>query len=106
MDKRTVLREAIKIIRRYLGEEYRLYLFGSWAKGEARETSDFDIGILGETEVSWSIMTKINSEIRGIQTLRKIDVVDLNATSERFRNSALRSAKELTGKTPSLSIGN
>lgn len=96
MDKQVLLKEVIKIIRKYLGKEYRLYLFGSWAQGNASETSDFDIGILGKTNVPWGIMTKINNEIRKISTLRKIDVVDLNTSSERFRNSALRSAKELT----------
>lgn len=85
----------MRIIKKYLGEEYRTYLFGSWAKGNALETSDIDIGILGNKKVPWSIMTKINEEIRMIPTLRKIDVVDFAASDERFRKAALESAKEL-----------
>lgn len=98
MDKRLVLQEVVGIIRKYLGNEYRIYLFGSWEKGDALETSDLDIGILGKEKVIWSIMTKISQEIQNIPTLRKVDIVDLNTSDERFRKSALKDAKELNGK--------
>ena len=104
MDKQVILKQIVEVIRKYLGEEYRLYLFGSWAKGGALETSDFDIGILGMEKVSWSVMTKINEEVSKIPTLRKIDIVDLTVSSERFRKSALESAKELDKESSMLAI--
>lgn len=94
----------MRIIKKYLGEEYRVYLFGSWAKGNALETSDIDVGILGNKKVSWSMMTKINEEIRAIPTLRKIDVVDLLASDERFKQSVLKSAKELDERLSAFSF--
>lgn len=94
----------MRIIRKYLGEEYRVYLFGSWAKGNALETSDIDIGILGNKKVLWSMMTKINEEIRAIPTLRKIDVVDLIASDERFKQAVLKSAKELDERLSAFSF--
>lgn len=47
MDKQTALKRMIEIVRKYLGKEYKIYLFGSWAKGRALPTSDPDVGILG-----------------------------------------------------------
>lgn len=104
MDKQVILKQIVEIIRKYLREEYRIYLFGSWVKGSALETSDFDIGIMGKKKVPWSVMTKINEEIRAIHTLRKIDIVDLTVSSERFRKSALDSAKELDKESSMLAI--
>lgn len=104
MDKQIIMRRTVGIIRKYLGEEYHIYLFGSWSKGNALETSDFDIGILGNEKIPWSIMTKISEEISNIPTLRKIDVVDLKTTDERFRKSAIESAKELDRNLPLLSL--
>lgn len=104
MDKQIILRQTVEIIRKYLGEEYRIYLFGSWSKGNALDTSDLDIGILGKKKVPWSIMTKINEEIRAIPTLRKLDVVDLATSDERFKKAALESAKELDKEFSTLSF--
>ena len=95
MEKEAIIREVTKIIRSYLDEEYALFLFGSWAKGDARPTSDLDIGVLGKTKVPWEIMVKIRHSIEGIPTLRSIDIVDLNATENSFKETALKHAQLL-----------
>lgn len=95
MEKSDIINKAIKIIRKYLSPDYKILLFGSWAKGDALKTSDIDIGILGKEEVSWDIMVKILEEIYGIPTLRKIDVVDLNTKEKRFKDGVLGYAKAL-----------
>lgn len=104
MDKRLILQEVLRIIRKHLDTEYKIYLFGSWAKGDALEASDLDIGILGKEKAPWSIMTKISQEIQNIPTLRKVDIVDLNTSDERFRKSALKDAKELDEKLSTISF--
>ena len=91
-----VLKEVVAILRKYLSDDYKIYLFGSWAKGNALPTSDIDIGVLGKTKVQWSVMTKILDEIESIMTLRKIDVVDFFSKGEAFRANALKSGKILT----------
>lgn len=96
MEKGAIITEVSKIIRSYLPEEYKLFLFGSWAKGDARPTSDIDIGILGEERVPWEIMVKIRYALEGIPTLRSIDVVDLNATENNFKKTALQHAQALS----------
>lgn len=95
MDSNQIIQEIVKIIRQYIENNYQIMLFGSWARGNAMETSDIDIGILGKEQISSDIMRKIRSDIENIPTLRGIDVVDLNSVEEKFKNKVLKYAKIL-----------
>lgn len=95
MKKEKIIAEVKKITQKNLPGGFRVFLFGSWAKGNATETSDLDIGIFGDQKVPNDIMFKIRQEVEEVPTLRKIDVVDLNLTSEHFRRAALEHAKPL-----------
>lgn len=96
MEKEEVIRKISAIIRRYLpAKDYKIYLFGSWAKGDAVETSDIDIGIFGEEPIDSWILMRIRGEIEAIPTLRKIDIVDLKMVDERFKANVLSYAKPL-----------
>jgi len=96
MKVKNVISEVVKVIRRYLSEEYKVFLFGSYASGEAVDTSDIDMGILGPKEVPSGVLRRIKEEVEIIPTLRKIDVVDFNRVDEEFKDNALRKSKELT----------
>lgn len=95
MKREKIITEVKKIAQKNLPKEYKILLFGSWARGNALETSDLDIGILGDKKVPSDVMFKIRQEVEEVPTLRKIDVVDLNLTSEHFRRAALEHAKPL-----------
>lgn len=95
MEREKILDEVKKITSKHLSPDFKVMLFGSWARGNALETSDLDIGILGEKKVPSDIMFKIRQEIEDVPTLRKIDIVDLNLTSEQFRRAAFEYAKPL-----------
>lgn len=95
MDKEAVIKEVKRIVRRRLPSEYRIVLFGSWARGNAQETSDIDIGIVGEKKVPWPLMAEILEEARDIQTLRSVDVVDLKAKSKEFQEKILQYARPI-----------
>ena len=96
MDKKIIIREIIKIIRRHLpSEDFKIFLFGSQARGDSHPTSDIDIGILGKQKAPWDIMLRITGEAEAIPTLRKIDIVDFNLVEENFKKSALEDAKIL-----------
>ncbi len=95
MDKKEIIARVIRIIKSRLPQGYDVLLFGSFARGTALETSDIDIGILGEKEVSWEIMREIQAEAEAIPTLRSIDIVDLREKSEDYRSRILRYAKPL-----------
>jgi uncharacterized protein len=91
--------EAIQMVREIIAQSlpngYSTVLFGSWARGTARPTSDIDIGILGERPVPNEQMLKIRAQVDAIPTLRKIEVVDLQTTDERFREHAMKESKPL-----------
>jgi len=78
------------IVHRHLpSPEYRAFLFGSRARGDATGRSDWDIGILGPEEVPGYIIQRIHAELEELPTLHRFDVVDLLSTSESFRRCAL-----------------
>jgi uncharacterized protein len=95
MEKDKIIKEAVQIVKKDLSDDYKVFLFGSWAKGNALETSDIDIGILGKKKVKWSLMARILEKIESIPTLRSIDVVDLNSVDKNFKNNVMKHAKIL-----------
>lgn len=95
MEKDKIIKEAVQIVREDLPDDYKIFLFGSWAKGDALETSDIDIGILGKEKVKWSLMARILEKIERIPTLRSIDIVDLNSADRSFKNNVMKHAKIL-----------
>ncbi len=95
MEKEDIIKEVVLNIRHHLDKSYKILLFGSWAKGTAIETSDLDIGILGEKEIPWETINRIKNAVKGIPTLRSIDIVDLQSIGQDFKNKVLEQAKEL-----------
>ena len=96
MDIDDTLIEVQKIIERHAPPGTQTILFGSWAKGDAQPNSDLDVGILAPKLVPFEIITRIRNEVEAIPTLRKIDVVDLNAVDAPFREAALAHHRVLT----------
>lgn len=96
MEREEVIREAFGIIRRHLpGAEFKVFLFGSWAKDTAEPGSDVDLAVLGPKAVDEMLLLRLQGEIAAIPTLRRIDLVDLNRTDERFRQEVLSYGKPL-----------
>jgi len=96
MDKNELIDEISKVIRRYLKkEDFKIFLFGSWAKESAEPASDIDIAIMGEKEIDDFLLMRIKGEVEAIPTLRKIDIIDLKAVDEKFKENILRYAKQL-----------
>ena len=95
MDVKDIILQVTAIIRKYLSDEYRLILFGSFAKGNNLSTSDIDIGIVGKEKVSYDTLIKIKTETDNISTLRTIDIVDLLTVDELYRSKVLSTGKEL-----------
>ncbi len=95
MEQNLLLEEIIKIIQESVSEDYKILLFGSWAKGNALNTSDIDIGILGRKKVPFGAMVEIFNKAEKIPTLRSIDIVDLMAKDEKYKKNILKYAKIL-----------
>jgi uncharacterized protein len=88
-DPEEVASFAAAIVRRHVPDlAYRVFLFGSRAKGTAHERSDIDIGIEGPEPVPQQLLTQIEEELEDAPTLYTIDVVDFARMPEKFRRVA------------------
>lgn len=75
----------------------RVFLFGSRASGKARPNSDFDVGVMGDEPLPLDDFYAIEDQLDDLPTLHKIDWVDLNRASPRFRERALQKTEKLYG---------
>ena len=89
-------RMSVEIVRRHLPDAaYKIFLFGSRARGTAHERSDVDIGIEGPLPAPYEILAAIIDEIVESPTLYSVDVVDLKRAPAQFRAVALERAMEI-----------
>ena len=85
----AVARQVTAIARRVIADPaYRVFLFGSWATGTARERSDIDIGIEGPAPVDPGAMIEIREACGRLGTLRTVDIVDFSRLARGIRESA------------------
>jgi len=93
-----VARQVAGIVRRVIGDRaYRVFLFGSWASGEARRRSDIDIGIEGPARVDPAMMLQIREACEALPTLFTIEIVDFASAAMNFRKEATARILELEG---------
>lgn len=90
-----ILSDIKSIVSTKVKNNYQLYLFGSRTNGYGHEKSDIDIGILSKNQIPLSIMTEIRDNLENINTLLKIDFVDISTVSKDFRKIAMKSAIQL-----------
>lgn len=76
---------------------YKVVLFGSRARRNHRERSDFDIGVVGDDPLSLKTYYRIGDFLESLPTLYRIDWVDLNRAMEKLRENALKDAVVLYG---------
>lgn len=89
----SLLADIVKVIRKYLSDEHKVLLFGSWATMEAVPTSDVDIAIAGKDRVDDFIMVKIKEEIEQLPTLRSIDIIDFNRLDKSLQEKILKDSE-------------
>lgn len=95
MERNLILEKIAKIIQESVSKDHKILLFGSWAKGNALDTSDIDIGILGRKKVPFGMMVKIFNKAENIPTLRSIEIVDLMTKGKEYKKNILKYAKVL-----------
>lgn len=76
---------------------HKVFLFGSRASGKAGERSDFDVGVIGEGPLPLKAYYRIEDRFDDLPTLYRIDWVDFNRTSDRFRERAMKHVRVLYG---------
>lgn len=88
------IREKVLTVKDEL-KGYKVFLFGSRASGRARERSDFDVGVMGNKPLPSTTFFKIHQLLDGVETLCRIELVDFNRVSPRFREIAMRQIEVL-----------
>ena len=73
----------------------RLFLFGSFARGDARPNSDLDLGYEMRGGIQPANRTWLLDAVDALPTIRPIDLVDFAGVSPAFRNVALADRRDL-----------
>ncbi len=81
LTEQEVVERVVEIVKKHL-PRCGLYLFGSRARGKAKERSDFALECEGK--IPFSTMFKITEEVEELPTLKSFDFVDLKITSPDF----------------------
>lgn len=92
--RKSLVDEIIKIVTTNLDAE-EIILFGSRTNGKSRKTSDIDIAI--KSKESPLFVKEILDE--DLETLLKVDVVDINTVDKQFKRDILANGIVLYEKT-------
>ena len=77
------------VLRRLAGHRARVYLFGSFARGEASRVSDIDVAIDPLEPLPVGLVAEIAEDLENSRSIYPVDLVDLTDASERFRSRVL-----------------
>ena len=70
-------------------KKVRVYLFGSWARGEATRISDIDVAIDPQTTLPRGTLAQLRECLEESHVPYRVDVVDLTRTSSEFRQRVI-----------------
>jgi len=92
--KSTVYESSLELLKGIIkdvfeGENVKVVLFGSRARGDYFETSDIDIGILPRKEINRGKIALLREKIENSNIPYKVDVVDLSQASKVFTDKVL-----------------
>lgn len=79
------------IFQKIESENCIVFLFGSYATGEAIQSSDIDLGILCKNKINPKTFIELQEDLETkVSFLRKIDLVDFSDISEKVKKEALK----------------
>lgn len=85
------LDEARELVLRALeGFPADVYLYGSWARGDARRTSDIDVAVLPKSPIPPSVLAKLRESLEESHIPYPVEVVDLASASSSLRERVLK----------------
>lgn len=92
--RNSVATKALEDVRRIVmdelgSEKATVYLFGSWARGEATSLSDIDVAIEPHLTLSPGTLARLRERLEESHVPYRVDVVDLSRTSPDFRHRVL-----------------
>lgn len=82
-------------VQKYLGNDARVFIFGSRATGTNRKWSDVDVGIVAQEKIPGSKKVEIEYELSESDIPYLVDVVDFQSVNPDFAKVALSSKIDL-----------
>ena len=67
------------------GYRARVLLFGSWANGKGRRTSDIDVAVLPVDPLPIGLLSDIREDLEDSHVLYPVDLIDLSESGQHFR---------------------
>lgn len=89
----AIKQQILEILFNHMKKEnLTVFLFGSFAEETAKQSSDIDIGIFYDYNLSLDEILRIKTELNEkIKTLRSIDIINFNDELDpKFREIALK----------------
>jgi predicted nucleotidyltransferase len=87
--EKSIQKVKAAVLQAFKDEDVRVILFGSRARGNAHCTSDIDIGILPHSSCDRKKIAALRAELEEMNIPYTVDLVDLSAVSEDFRQKVL-----------------
>lgn len=84
--------ETVKAILRRHVPDREVWVFGSRATGTAKEYSDLDLAVIGDTPIDLGRLALLENDFDESELPFKVDVVDWATASESFRQIIRRTA--------------
>jgi len=79
-----------KLITEQLGKDVGVFLFGSRARGDSLEFSDYDIGVYAGVEIDENLLRKALQLLKESNLPFNIDIIDFFTVKSEFREIALK----------------
>jgi len=93
----------IKIIEMFFPEA-KIYLFGSYARGDNRWGSDIDIAIDAGRKLTLREKGMISSQLAALPMAQTVDVVCMHCIPEQMKQTILREGVVWKGETASITF--
>ena len=87
----ALLERVKRIVSRVVGQRpVDVYLFGSWARGAQRSTSDIDVAIESAEPLPRALLASLREALEESTIPNRVDVVDLAEADAAFRERVRR----------------
>ena len=77
------------VLERLAGHKSRVFLFGSWTRGEGRRYSDIDVAILPAEPLPAGFLIDLQESLEASEVLYPADLVDLTDAPASLRDGVL-----------------
>lgn len=85
--REEILTEVKTIIAEQLNKyQVKVYLYGSWARGEEKQSSDIDIAISAIEDLPVGLLSEVRDSLENSTLPYRVELVNLNSADTAFSN--------------------